>query len=195
MAVLTTKKSSPSFFSLFVLTIFSVCSIVFFPLSGHAKQSHGKKVVKLSSRVPYHKEIHTAANMHGIDPTLLAALVKIESSFNPKARGANGARGLTQLKPKTAAGLGVRNIHDPLDNLQGGARYLARCIRTFGDEELGLVAYNRGPFAVKKMQKKYKSTKQNNPFVKRVKAAQRHYIKTATIEYKKPPTTANHQSI
>ena len=58
-----------------------------------------------------------------------------------------GAIGLAQLMPATAAGLGV-DPHDPLQNLEGGARYLRQQLDRFGSFELGLAAYNAGPTRV-----------------------------------------------
>ncbi|HAW47938.1 MAG TPA: lytic transglycosylase, partial [Roseovarius sp.] len=57
--------------------------------------------------------------------------------------------GLAQLMPETARNLGV-NPHDPRENLEGGARYLAEQYRTFGSWRLALAAYNAGPGAVTK---------------------------------------------
>ena len=83
----------------------------------------------------------------GVPASLLAALVWSESSFNPDAQSPAGARGLTQLMPATAAGLGV-NIDDPADNLRGGARYLRQMLDRFSSTDLALAAYNAGPNAV-----------------------------------------------
>jgi hypothetical protein len=88
--------------------------------------------------------IESAAAAAGIDPRLLAAMVWQESGFQPNAVSSSGAIGLTQLMPATAGELGV-DPHDPIENLNGGARYLAWTIREFGSIELGLAAYNAGP--------------------------------------------------
>lgn len=108
----------------------------------------------------------------------MAALVKVESGFNPRAKGPTGACGLAQLKPQTASRLGVRDIHDPLENLKGGARYLAKCMSLFGNEEVALLAYNRGPGAVKKM-KGAQGKAKASAFVRKVKHAQRGFQLTA----------------
>ncbi len=88
--------------------------------------------------------IERAARRHNLDPRLLAALVKHESGFDPDARSHAGARGLTQLMPATARGLGV-DADDPLENLDGGARYLREQLDRFGTVRLALAAYNAGP--------------------------------------------------
>lgn len=91
-----------------------------------------------------------AAN-HGIDPALFESLVEQESGFNPAAVSRAGAQGLTQLMPATAKMLGVSDPFDPIQNLDGGARYLAQMLQQFGgDERLALAAYNAGPGAVKR---------------------------------------------
>ncbi|MDO5604994.1 MAG: lytic transglycosylase domain-containing protein [Paracoccus sp. (in: a-proteobacteria)] len=90
-----------------------------------------------------------AARKHGIPEALFLRLVNQESRWNPNARSHKGAMGLAQLMPGTAAQLGV-NPHDPLQNLDGGARYLRMMYNQFGDWRLALAAYNAGPGAVQK---------------------------------------------
>lgn len=104
-----------------------------------------------ASGTPYGAEIDAAAARHGIDPALLAGLVRQESGFDPAARSGAGALGLTQLMPATAASLGVTNPLDPAQSLDGGARYLRQQLDRFGgDPALALAAYNAGPGAVQK---------------------------------------------
>jgi soluble lytic murein transglycosylase-like protein len=106
---------------------------------------------ELPADVPYGAEITAAAKKHGIDPALLAGLVKQESGFNPTAGSSAGARGLTQLMPATAAGLGVTDVLDPIQNLDGGAKYLRQQLDAFGgDVTRALAAYNAGPGAVQR---------------------------------------------
>ena len=90
-----------------------------------------------------------SAQRNGIDPQLIFAVMKQESSFNPQAISYKGARGLMQLMPPTAARFGVRDIFDPAQNIEGGARYLRFLLDTFnGDIELALAGYNAGENAV-----------------------------------------------
>lgn len=98
-----------------------------------------------SSRIPYHAEIRAVAIANGLDPSLLAALVYAESSFNPKSVSSCGAMGLTQLMPGTARGLDVTDPYDVQQNLNGGAKYLVEQLRKFGRVDMALAAYNAGP--------------------------------------------------
>ena len=91
-----------------------------------------------------------AADKFGIPQDIFHNLVGAESSFNPNAQSPAGAMGLTQLMPATAKGLGVTNILDPQQNLEGGARYLRQQIDHFGKLSSALAAYNAGPGAVEK---------------------------------------------
>ena len=88
--------------------------------------------------------IDTAAREHGIDPALLASVVRHESNFDQSVISRSGAIGLAQLMPGTAEWMGV-NPHDPMDNLRGGARYLREQLDRFGAVDLAVAAYNAGP--------------------------------------------------
>jgi soluble lytic murein transglycosylase-like protein len=106
---------------------------------------------ELPAGTPFASEITAAAKRNGVDPALLAGLVKQESNFNPNAGSPAGAQGLTQLMPATAASLGVTNVHDPVQALDGGAKYLRQQLDRFGgDVARALAAYNAGPGAVER---------------------------------------------
>lgn len=98
--------------------------------------------------VDYRQAARDAARRYGVPEDLFLRVVQQESAFNPEAVSSAGAIGLTQLMPGTAADLGV-DPRDPLQNLEGGARYLAQQLDTFGDPALALAAYNAGPGRVR----------------------------------------------
>lgn len=94
--------------------------------------------------------IQESAARHGVDAALVDAIAKNESAYQPDAVSQAGAVGVMQLMPATADGLGVKNIYDPYDNIDGGTRYLKELLDTFdGDITKTVAAYNAGPQAVK----------------------------------------------
>ena len=102
-----------------------------------------------NQRSQYLPHARAMARKHGVPEDLFLRLVQQESGWNAGARSHKGATGLAQLMPGTAAKLGV-NPRDPIQNLEGGARYLRMMYNTFGDWRLALAAYNAGPGAVQK---------------------------------------------
>ena len=97
----------------------------------------------------YSSYIENASKTHGVDSALVHAVITAESGYNAQAVSRAGARGLMQLMPETAQRYGVRNIHDPQDNINGGVRYLRDLITMFnGNLELAVAAYNAGENAV-----------------------------------------------
>lgn len=105
----------------------------------------------LNERVKRYKHlIEAKAKKYGLDPNLLAGLVRQESNFNPYAVSHCGAMGLGQLMPETARSLGVKDPFNAAQNLEATARYLKEQLDTFGgDLNKALAAYNAGPAAVK----------------------------------------------
>ena len=92
-----------------------------------------------------------AGKEHNLDVDLLAAVVKAESAGNSQAVSHAGARGLMQLMPGTANGLGVTNSFEPGQNVRGGSTYLDELLIRYRDNlAVALAAYNAGPAAVDK---------------------------------------------
>ena len=95
--------------------------------------------------------IDKVAQKHGVDEKLVRALVRQESGFNPNATSHCGAQGLMQLMPATAKGLGVKDAYNPVQNVEGGVKYLKNLLNKYnGNVILALAAYNAGPGAVDK---------------------------------------------
>lgn len=97
----------------------------------------------------YSPIVEVASRTYGVDKSLVHAVISAESGYNPMAVSRAGARGLMQLMPGTAKRYGVRNIHDPVENIHGGVRYLKDLLVLFnGSIELAVAAYNAGENAV-----------------------------------------------
>jgi soluble lytic murein transglycosylase-like protein len=96
--------------------------------------------------------ILAAAQTHSLDPRFLAAIVKVESSFDPYCLSSSGAMGLGQLMPFNLRPLGVGNAWDPSQNLQGAARLLRQNLNTYARQPngtlLAVAAYHAGVGAV-----------------------------------------------
>lgn len=104
----------------------------------------------LDPATPYAELFQAAGAKYGVDPRLLAAVAKQESSYNPNAVSPAGAKGLMQLMPATARSLGVSDPLDPEQAVDGAAKLLRDLLREFGSTELALAGYNAGPGAVKR---------------------------------------------
>jgi soluble lytic murein transglycosylase-like protein len=103
-----------------------------------------------TAKAPYRDLIQAAATRYSVDADLITSVIAAESNFDPKAISRRNARGLMQLLPETAARLGVKNIFDPSDNIDGGTRYLRDLlVRYRNDLALTLAAYNAGPERVR----------------------------------------------
>ncbi len=102
---------------------------------------------------PYGTQIFAAGRKHQVNPGVIAALIRAESSGNARAVSRKGARGLMQLMPATAKRFGVRTerLFEPEQNLEAGVRYLKFLIEQFpGDLARVLAAYNAGEQAVQR---------------------------------------------
>lgn len=98
----------------------------------------------------YRQAARDAARKYGIDPEMFLRLIQQESRFRPDEVSPKGAIGLGQLMPATAKELGV-DPTDPMQNLEGSARYLSQQLKRFGSPELALAAYNAGPTRVARL--------------------------------------------
>jgi hypothetical protein len=95
--------------------------------------------------------VERIASEHSLPPQLLHSVIKVESNYNPYAVSNKGAQGLMQLIPETARRFGVNNAFNPVENIQGGAKYLRYLLDLYGGNyPLALAAYNAGEAAVAK---------------------------------------------
>jgi soluble lytic murein transglycosylase-like protein len=122
------------------------------PAGSKPKTSVLKSDPTLNERLEkYGAIIDEAAARHGVDSSLIKAIIAAESAAKPNAQSAKEAKGLMQLVDSTAAEMGVKSIWDPEENIFGGTKYLRQMLDRFqGDLELALASYNAGPGAVER---------------------------------------------
>ena len=117
----------------------------------------------------YDKIIRQAAQKHGVDSSLIKAVIRAESDFDKHAVSSKGAQGLMQLMPETAKELEVGDSFDPKENIPAGVRYLKRQLKNFqNDVSLALAAYNAGENAVRRYGHRIPPFKETRTFVDRV---------------------------
>ncbi len=95
------------------------------------------------------EQIDMVAARHHVSPRLVAAIIAVESEFNPRAVSRRGAQGLMQLMPATAANLDVQDSFDTRENIEGGVKHLRVLMERYhNDLPVVLAAYNAGDTAV-----------------------------------------------
>lgn len=118
-----------------------------------SSQTASQSAVSASSmkKTKYDEYFKEAAKKYYVSESLLKAIAKAESDFDPNCLSSAGAMGVMQLMPETAKGLGVDDPYDPKQNIMGGAKCIAQKLKEFnGDVKLALAAYNAGSGAVKR---------------------------------------------
>jgi soluble lytic murein transglycosylase-like protein len=130
------------------------------PASQAPTRAHRRSVVPLPRTAPagaalpperLDSVVRGAAERNKLDPALVRAVIGVESGGNPTAVSRKGALGLMQLIPSTAERFGVGDVFDPVQNVEGGARYLRSLLNRYnGDLEKTLAAYNAGESAVER---------------------------------------------
>lgn len=123
----------------------------------------------------FRDEIRVAADAFEVDEALIRAIIHAESAYQPDALSPKGAQGLMQLMPATQQELRVKDVFDPLSNIEGGTLYLSRLLKRFDQNvEMAAAAYNAGPGAVQQHGgvPPYRETRE---YVRRVKILYRRY--------------------
>jgi soluble lytic murein transglycosylase-like protein len=114
--------------------------------SAESPDAIGSVKEKVSYNGNFNDIIDIAAKKYNISSSIIKSVIKAESSFNPTVVSSAGAMGLMQLMPDTARSLGVDDAFDPVQNIEGGVKFLKDMLQKFGgDLELALAAYNAGP--------------------------------------------------
>ena len=143
-------------------------------ISEHKGPSSNSSLLYTTGHQGLDQLIASSGDKYGLDPTLIYLVMREESRFDHRAVSRVGARGLMQLMPATAAKLGVRNIHDPVENVDAGARYLRTLLEMFdGDVNLALAAYNAGEGAVLKYGRRIPPYRETMNYVWRINTAYR----------------------
>lgn len=125
--------------------------------------------------------VRRAAQQHHVQPALLLAVMRVESSFNPTAISKAGAVGLMQLIPETAIRHGVRNLYNANENITGGAKHLRYLLDRFhGNVRLAVAAYNAGERKVDQY-RQIPPYKETQDYVKKVLVYYRSYKKDGWI--------------
>jgi len=179
MEILEEKQLNLKFISITaILFIAGICiNLYFMNLHENEKtkevDSNEKDIVENHIQVPYSEEIEAYSEIYGLDPYLVAAIIKTESGFDKDIVSSMGAVGLMQIMPDTgkwiAEKLEISNfneeiIADPEINIRMGTWYLKKLSEDFnGDYILVLAAYNGGPGNVTKWleDEKYSSDGEN----------------------------------
>jgi soluble lytic murein transglycosylase-like protein len=117
---------------------------------GHSANSNTTAVIE-TPPPKLEKAVQAAAARNHLDPALVQAVIQAESNWDPHAVSRKGALGLMQLMPATAERYGVRDVFDPVQNINGGTRYLRDLLDHFnGDLRKSLAAYNAGAQVVER---------------------------------------------
>jgi hypothetical protein len=133
------------------------------------------------------------AQEYDVDPAIIHSMIGVESSGNKNATSKKGAGGLMQLMPDTAKGLGVKDVYDEYQNVDGGVRYYKQMLDKFGgDKVLALAAYNAGPGNVEKYGNKPPPFQETRAYIAKVLGTNPKDVKTAVPDvYGQPEIPAD----
>ncbi len=117
------------------------------PIADAATGMTGKSATQAPLDGPFSELIRGAATRYGVDASLVHAVIRAESNYEPRARSRRGARGLMQLMPATLRAYQVHDAYDPRANIEAGTRHLRTLLDRLPLAE-ALAAYNAGAGAV-----------------------------------------------
>lgn len=124
--------------------------------------------------------IRKAAKRYGVEPSLIEAIIRVESDFNPYAISRKGALGLMQLMPETAREIGVTKPFNPYQNILAGTYYYRLMLERYGNHRKALYAYNCGPECVENGKIPKESKRYANNVIrvyKDLKRKEKYYVK------------------
>jgi soluble lytic murein transglycosylase-like protein len=154
-------RSSSYFTKLTQIAVSISLALLLNPLAAHASsiaylEENADTYIEETYR-EYGEMIDIAALLHDYDEAMILAVIVVESEGNTNAVSSKGAKGLMQLMPLTARSLGVHDVHEPLQNILGGTKYLKELEDRYGfrSKEEALVAYNMGPARAKRWLSQY----------------------------------------
>ena len=123
-------------------------------LTNIPKHDEYKRIITehtIQRKASFSQLIRSASSKYGIDPSLINAMITVESNWDSTAVSRKGAIGLMQIMPTTADDMQILNPFDPAQNIEAGTRYLRFLLDRFnGELDLALAAYNAGPTTVER---------------------------------------------
>ena len=151
----------------------------------------------LSPNTPFHDMIRAAGERYNVDPDLIHCVIAVESNFNATAISNRNARGLMQLLPATASRMGVKNIFDPKENIDGGTKYLREMLtRYHNNVTLALAAYNAGPEKVQRYGNRVPPYQETQKYIDRITRGYAKIKTTVRVQETSPQTAlADHPSL
>ncbi len=142
--MINTLKARLKFYIIMFVTLVSIVIII----------DNATTVLRIAYPVKYKEYVYKYSSRYGVDPYLVFAIIKAESSFDPNATSHRNAIGLMQITERTGA-WGARDLkmgkfeaadlYDPETNIEIGCWYIGRLMKQFNNNlELVITAYNSG---------------------------------------------------